>query len=122
MFRIYLFLKAKNQLINPLFLILLSCIFNSCTYQDPDSAEYVRPYQQQSVPIQRGRANDGYYYRPPQQYPGYGYQTPPASRYYSNPYAVPPQNVYPYYDGDQYYRPPSAYGTSDEVLPGNDRF
>jgi hypothetical protein len=40
------------------------------------------------------------------------YQYPPAyqpsgSKAYTNPYSSPPQNVYPYYDSDQYYIPPS---------------
>ena len=65
---------------------------------------------------------DGYYYAPsPQQngqQPYNQYQTP-ASRYYSNPYANPPQNYYPYYDGDQYYAPPASYGSTDYYRPSN---
>ena len=45
----------------------------------------------------------------------------PASRYYSNPYALPPQNQYPHYDydNDRYYVPPIHYGLgrSDSNFP-----
>lgn len=72
-----------------------------------------------------------YYYVPPpqpQQYYApspYQYQQP-ASRNYNNPYAVQRQNTYPYYDGDQYYVPPTYYGSpySDNSAPdmGSQKF
>jgi hypothetical protein len=36
----------------------------------------------------------------------------PGSRYYANPYAIPPAGSYyqPRYDQDQHYSPPSYYG------------
>ena len=66
-------------------------------------APYFQPnpyYHQVPPPVMRQGYNDGYYY-------------PPNSRYYSNPYALPPRGGYPYYDADQYYVPPNSYGTSD---------
>lgn len=62
-----------------------------------------------------------YYVPPPSKYYGpspYQYQKP-ASKNYSNPYAVQRQNAYPYYDGDQYYVPPTYYGNpySDNSAP-----
>ena len=65
-----------------------------------------------------------YYQQPPQQYyqqpvPAYAvpngyYQQREAagSRYYSNPYSIPPAGNYyqPRYDVDQYYKPPTYYG------------
>ncbi len=74
--------------------------------QRPAAAPYYQqsPYHYQVPPtVQRGY--------------GGGYQYPPASRYYSNPYAFPPQNHYPYYDSDQYYVPPSTYGSTDYDNP-----
>jgi len=66
------------------------------------------------------------YYQPPYQQPVYQqpqqyYQQPapyyspyqnvaPGSRFYSNPYAIPPaQYSSPQYDSDQYYVPPTSY-------------
>lgn len=72
----------------------------------------------------------GYYYRAaptaPPYYPPQRYQPPyqqaPGSRFYSNPYAIPPAPYYPAYDSDQYYVPPSYYyGTEPQQnnsLPG----
>lgn len=75
----------------------------------------VRYRNQRLAPAPYYQQNPYYYQNPPTVQPGYGggYQYPPASRYYQNPYAFPPQNQYPYYDSDQYYVPPSSYGTTD---------
>jgi len=71
-------------------------------------------HPQQYVPPRQ----DGYYYSRPYYNGGYQYQQQPASRTYNNPYAIPPQNQYPYYDGDQYYVPPTSYGTNrDNSIP-----
>lgn len=68
--------------------------------QQPSYPPQQQYYQQQGgYPAQ----NPGGYYQP------YTNQAPPSSRFYSNPYAIPPSNNYPYYDGDQYYVPPNAY-------------
>lgn len=82
----------------------------------PNSFNNLNPqYQPQYAPPPR---QDGYYYSQPYYNGGYQYQYQPASRYYNNPYAVPPQNQYPYYDGDQYYVPPTSYGTNrDNAIP-----
>lgn len=66
-------------------------------------------------------------YQPPQQYypPTYGsapYQVYPnaGSRFYSNPYAIPPSPYYPQYDVDQYYVPPTySYGMEQSGAPSN---
>ena len=88
--------------------------------------QYQRPYQQQY------QQPAPYYYAPqqPAYYPPaspYGQQG--GSRYYSNPYAIPPSTQYPNYDADQYYVPPTYYNniesqqsnTSKQILsnPGN---
>jgi hypothetical protein len=80
-------------------------------------------YRQQGYPPQGyaapAPAQQPYYY-PPQQaapapyYPPQGayvppYQSTPGSRFYSNPYAIPPSAQYPNYDVDQYYVPPTSY-------------
>jgi hypothetical protein len=86
----------------------------------PTNNQYQQPQYTTVPPTPYAPAparQDGYYYAPQQQ-PAYQYQQP-ASRYYSNPYAMPPQNQYPYYDGDQYYVPPTYYGSPnhDNAFP-----
>lgn len=72
-------------------------------YQQAPQGYYAapQPYYQQ-VP-------SGYYVQQP--YPAqYPQQVAPASRFYSNPYAIPPSNQAPqYYDSDQYYTAPTYY-------------
>jgi len=72
-------------------------------YQDPGarSGSYQRQQYGAPVPVQP------YYYQQPAYIPG-GYQVP-ASRFYSNPYAIPPSSGYQRYDIDQYYVPPTRY-------------
>lgn len=65
-------------------------------YRNAPAASYGNPYQQQAP-----------YYPPQQPYQ----QAPGGSRFYSDPYAIPPAAYYPTYDADQYYVPPSSYGT-----------
>lgn len=94
------------------------------------------PYGQAASPAQNPPAYGGGYgggqnpyagqnqygsgYQQPPAYGGNYYQQPtnsqaPASRYYSNPYAMPSQQN-PYYDQDQYYKPPSHYNSvSDDA-------
>ncbi|MBP7709553.1 MAG: hypothetical protein KA100_00600 [Rickettsiales bacterium] len=76
--------------------------------------QYQRPYQQPSP-----------YYYPPQQPSYYPPATPYSqqggSRYYSNPYAIPPSTQYPNYDADQYYVPPTYYNNV-ETLPQKNQF
>lgn len=65
--------------------------------------------------------SSGYYYHQPgyapQPVPYYQPQpqpyVEPGSRYYSNPYAIPPSQYYNYYDHDYYYAAPNYYGTSE---------
>lgn len=71
-------------------------------YQQAPQGYYAQPqpYYQQ--------APQGYYAPQPQPY--YQPQVVPASRFYSNPYAIPPANQAPqYYDSDQYYAAPTYY-------------
>lgn len=81
-----------------------------------------------SQPQQPAQAAPGYYYQQqpnqqqmyyPPRYNTYPQQTAPASRYYSNPYDFPPQNAYPYYDGDQYYSRPYGTEVNDNYMPGS---
>ncbi len=96
-------------------LILSSCSSNNAQnnrqYNQNPNGQYQQNYAQPYPP-----ANN--YYNPQAQYPNsaYGYQQAPASRYYSNPYAMPPQqNVYS--DQDQYYKPPASYGAYEDKKP-----
>lgn len=79
-------------------------------------------YQQQQ-PLYNQAQRQNYYAPQPPIYTNspYNYQQP-ASRSYSNPYALPPQNQYPYYDGDQYYVPPTYYGSPNADNPINPSF
>lgn len=64
------------------------------------------PQQYAAQPYQYQQQQQPYY--PPQGYGQPSYQPAAAgSRFYSNPYAIPPTSSYPYYDADQYYVPPS---------------
>lgn len=48
----------------------------------------------------------------------------PHSGAYQNPYDFPPRNLYPYYDSDRYYVPPSYYNNVEplEQFPIDSRF
>lgn len=82
-------------------------------------------YQGQVAPMQQMAPQP--YPQYPQQYypPTYGsapYQVYPnaGSRFYSNPYAIPPSPYYPQYDVDQYYVPPTySYGMEQSGAPSN---
>lgn len=58
-----------------------------------------QPYYQQQQP----------YYQQQQYRSPYQQRVVPGSRFYSNPYAIPPSTQYPQYDADQYYVPPTYY-------------
>jgi hypothetical protein len=73
----------------------------------------------------QNQQNQQQYQQPIQQQQRQQYQQQaPGSRYYSNPYSIqqpqPTQNRYPYYDGDQYYVPPSYYDSPDAIPYSND--
>ncbi len=110
-----------------LVILIIPLVCNACRSNYPASTPVAPLYNQnqqyqQPVPYAQPARQDGYYYSQPPAYynGGYQYQQQPASRYYSNPYAIPPQNQYPYYDGDQYYVPPTYYGTNrDNAAPTN---
>ncbi|MDX2083496.1 MAG: hypothetical protein SFV53_05885 [Rickettsiales bacterium] len=70
---------------------------------------YVTPYQQNYQPMPQP-----VYAAPPiPSYPNQ-YQAVGGSRYYSNPYSIPPSNYNQYYDGDQYYVPPTYYNNVEQ--------
>jgi hypothetical protein len=86
------------------------------------------PQQQfQPQPQQQYQQPPQYPPQPQQYYPQtYGtvapYQVYPnaGSRFYSNPYAIPPSPYYPQYDVDQYYVPPTySYGMEQSGAPSN---
>lgn len=56
------------------------------------------------------------YYNPNASYPGYNNYIRPNSASYYNPYSLPQQQYYPYYDQDYYYVPPRRY-RNVEPLP-----
>ncbi len=58
------------------------------------------PYQAATPPY--------YQYLPTQ-----GYPQSPGSRFYTNPYGIPPSSNYNYYDSDQYYVPQN-YGSVED--------
>jgi hypothetical protein len=99
---------TKNSIgfkIIPILTLLVLILLSGCSSGN-DNQSY--QYQQKYAPAPAQRQN---YYAPQPSYVNSPYQyQQPASRYYSNPYAMPPQNQYPYYDGDQYYVPPTYYG------------
>ncbi|MDX2083497.1 MAG: hypothetical protein SFV53_05890 [Rickettsiales bacterium] len=73
----------------------------SCSKQntnDYDNVDFAPPRQYSPV--------RPYYPQAPNRYP--------YSRYYSNPYALPPQNYYQYQDYDQYYIPPLPYQSYEQ--------
>ena len=78
-------------------------------YRQPYQQNYQQGYQQQPQmyasppPVYQQPV-----YAPPPNYPPQ-YQGGGGSRYYSNPYAMPPSTYYQRYDGDQYYVPPTYY-------------
>ena len=78
--------------------VSLSClVLFSCTTNDERNEGSAYVEERQYVPVRN-------YY--PKEYHPY---VQPYSRQYTNPYAYPPRNYYPYYDSDQYYVPPSSY-------------
>ena len=68
-----------------------------------------QPYYQQQQP----------YYQQQQYRSPYQQNVVPGSRFYSNPYAIPPSTQYPQYDADQYYVPPTYY---QNVEPEMDQY
>ncbi|MES2961773.1 MAG: hypothetical protein V4694_05255 [Pseudomonadota bacterium] len=73
--------------------------------------QYYRPQQQyqppQYAPPQYQQPSPYYYQQQPTYYQPYQ-QVTPGSRFYSNPYAIPPSTQSQYYDSDQYYVPPTS--------------
>ncbi len=72
--------------------------------------QYYRPQQQyqppQYAPPQYQQPSPYYYQQQPTYYQPYQ-QVAPQSRFYSDPYAIPPSTQNQYYDSDQYYVPPT---------------
>jgi len=82
---------------------------------------YPQGGQAPSYPQQQFQPQPQQYY--PQTYGSVApYQVYPnaGSRFYSNPYAIPPSPYYPQYDVDQYYVPPTySYGMEQSGAPSN---
>lgn len=98
----FLQLKVKSILV-----LLIAANLFACSSGGEVSQTSSPSYNQYSPPRQN------YNYNSPPSYYGSPYQYQyPSSRQYNNPYALPPQSQYPYYDGDQYYVPPTYYGRS----------
>lgn len=82
--------------------------------------------QQQQMPQQQMQQQQPYYQQGgPSSYPP-SYPPQPQSRYYSDPYAIQPQQqqnyYYPYYDADRYYVPPtSVYNSTDQNRSAGDQ-
>lgn len=72
-------------------------------------------------PVYR-QAPPPYYYQP-QQHQLYPYYDA-GSRFYANPYAIPPSgsNQYQYYDADQYYVPPTYQNNVEPQYNGSGPF
>lgn len=85
--------------------------------------QYYRPQQQyqpqQYAPPQYQPPSPYYYQQQPTYYQPYQ-QYAPQSRFYSNPYAIPPSTQNQYYDSDQYYVPPTSSNKSvnDQAVLG----
>lgn len=99
---------------------------NALVQNPPDyyrQPQYHQGYQQPAYRQPRPNYQQPIYAQPPYQQPQY--PTAGGSRYYSNPYAIAPQpyqGYSPYYDGDQYYTPPTYYNNiepSQRSAPGN---
>jgi hypothetical protein len=92
-------------------------------YQAPQAQRPNYQQQYQAPPQQYYNYQQAYQpqsYQPQQQYQQ-PYAQPAASRFYSNPYAIPPttqQN--PRYDVDQYYVPPTN-GQVEAISPESER-
>ena len=99
-------------------LLIISCANNQTPPQPSYNQNYKnQQYKQQQYSAPQAPAGQNYYNQPAPYYNGgYQYKQQPASRYYSNPYAIQQQSPYPYYDGDQYYVPPTSYGTNTDNL------
>ena len=122
--------KAALLLLFTLFFgFLFSCQNNAANrYGSSRSVKQGRAQNQQQAPApyyqQQGYVQQQY--QPPQPYyqqqaqQNYYQNAPaPASRYYSNPYDIPPYgNHYaPRYDTDQYYVPPTSYQNIENQKP-----
>lgn len=85
----------------------------SPTYTPPGYYYHQPGYPPRPVPAPTSAP----YYQQQQQNPyqqGYS-QTAPGSRYYANPYDIPPagNSGYNQYDADQYYVPPTRYNNNE---------
>jgi hypothetical protein len=101
-------------------LLVISCTKSQVQPRSNHNNSYPnQQYQQQTYSPPPAKPEQGYYAQPAPYYDGgYQYKQQPASRYYKNPYTIQQQSQYPYYDGDQYYVPPTSYGSStDNLVP-----
>lgn len=115
-------IKAITYVLGIYFLFLTTACEREVTvnHVNPVRGSY-RPH---STPAYRQAPPPPYYYQAqPQPYPYYG-QANAGSRFYSNPYAIPPSasTQYQYYDADQYYVPPTYQNNVESQYDGNGPF
>ncbi|NBX52935.1 MAG: hypothetical protein EBT63_04725 [Proteobacteria bacterium] len=80
--------------------------------------QYQPPYQPQ--PQYQNPPYPSQYYPPSYSSPPYQVYPNAGSRFYSNPYAIPPSPYYQQYDVDQYYVPPTySYGMEQSGINRN---
>ena len=120
-------MKIQRIAATYLLLCLASCGSNTPVYDRYDQAPAQVPMQAPSRQVnpnyypqdqrqqpyqQKPYQQNPYQQNPYQQNPYQQYQQPQqgGSRNYSNPYEIPPTPYYGY-DADQYYVPPTNYGT-----------
>jgi len=83
-----------------------------------------RPGERPEVKKGAAKIVPDYYYRTPPTASGARItrsrpkRFPPASRFYSNPYALKPPRNYPFYDSDHYYVPPKNSNNSENSAVG----
>jgi hypothetical protein len=105
---------------------LSSCQNNSANRYGSGRNVQARPQNQRQIEAVRPGnyyPNQGYqqqpYYQQQVQQNYYQDQAAAASRYYANPYDIPPygNNYAPRYDTDQYYVPPTSYQNIESQKP-----
>lgn len=104
-------MKIQRIAATYLLLCLASCGYNPPVYDRYDQVPAQAPMQAPSRQVNPSYYRQDQRQQPYQQNPYEQY--PPqqgGSRNYSNPYEIPPTPYYGY-DADQYYVPPTNYGT-----------
>lgn len=117
-------IKAITQVLGIYFMFFITACEREVTVNhiNPIKQNSYRSPQQYSAPAYRQAPPAYYYQQQPQAYPYYGQA--PGSRFYSNPYAIPPSasTQYQYYDADQYYVPPTYQNNVEPQYNANGPF